>query len=101
MFNSIDTSKKKIYTSDKYDKTIIEIKKEKEKINDFLELDKNIFNEMPNLCNESIYIQDYPKFNNENKASISYGRFKKIEIDGFNINHYCCIDKDSSDSPIQ
>ena len=96
----LDTSKKKIYTSDKYDTTIIEIKKGKEKINDFLDLDKNIFKEKPNLCNESIYILHYPKNDNEQKASISYGRFKKIETDGFNMNHYCCTEKGSSGSPI-
>ena len=84
------------YTSEKYDTTIIEIKKENN--NDFLELDENMFKEQPILYNESIYILQYPKIGNEQKASIGYGIFKKI--DGFNINHYCCTNEGSSGSPI-
>ena len=83
--NEIDINKKMIYINKKYDVTIIEIKKEKENINKFLELDENIFNENPILYNESIYILQYSKYDKEQKAAISYGRFKQIEIDGYNI----------------
>ena len=73
----IDINEKMIYTSKKYDITIIEIEKEKEKINNFLELDENIFNENPVLYNESIYILQYPKYGNKQKAAISYGILKQ------------------------
>ena len=96
----IDINKKMIYTSNKYDITIIEIKKEKENINNYLEIDENIFNENPILNNESIYILQYSKYGKEQKAAISYGRFKQIEKDGYNINHYCSTDEGSSGSPI-
>jgi len=101
----IDINKKIIYMNEKYDITIIEIKKEKENINNFLVLDENIFNENilnenQILCNESIYILQYPKYGNEQKASISYGTFKQIENDGYNIEYYCCTDVGSSGSPI-
>ena len=97
-YKNIEIDKKIIYTSKKYNTTIIEIKKEKENINDFLELDENIFNENPILYNESIYILQYPKYEEEQKAAISYGIIK--QIDDFNIYHYCCTDKGSSGSPI-
>ena len=61
---------------------------------------KILFNDNPILYNESIYILQYPKYGKEQKAAISYGRFKQIEIDGYNINHYCCTDEGSSGSPI-
>ena len=97
-YKNIGIDNKIIYTSKKYDITIIEIKKEN--INDFLELDENIFNENPILYNESIYILQYPKYGKEQKAAISYGILKKIKINDFNIKHYCCTDFGSSGSPI-
>ena len=69
---------RKIYTNEKYDTTIIEIKPEKDKINYFLELDEEIFQE--NLSKESIYILQYPKNLDEQKAAVSYGIFNKIYI---------------------
>ena len=96
--NIIIDNNKNIYTSNIYDTTIIEIKKEIENINDFLELDENIFKENPNILNESIYILQYPKYVDKQKASIGYGIFK--QINGFNINHYCCTKDGSSGSPI-
>ena len=69
---------RKIYTNEKYDTTRIEIKPEKDKINYFLELDEEIFQE--NLSKESIYILQYPKNLDEQKAAVSYGIFNKIYI---------------------
>ena len=52
---------KKINTSKKYDITIIEIKEEK--INNYIKLDSNIFDDNINICNENIYIIQYPEYN--------------------------------------
>ena len=88
-----------IYTSKKYDTTIIEIKKEKDEIFNYLELDKNIFQDNSNLLyyNDTIYILHYPG----NKiASVSYGLLNKKEEINFEMLHYCSTEKGSSGSPI-
>ena len=90
---------RKIYTSIKYDVTIIEIIKEKDEIYNFLELDDNIFNENLNLFNKSIYILHYPRLGYNQEASVSYGILKDIQ-DEYNIIHYCCTLNGSSGSPI-
>ena len=95
---NIKIKNRKIYTSKKYDTTIIEINSEIDKIYDYLELDNKIFNENINICNRSIYILQYPKALNIQKAAISYGIMKNIEE--YNINHYCCTEHGSSGSPI-
>ena len=46
----IEISNRKIYTNQEYDITIIEIKPEIDEINDFLEIDNNIFDEAINIC---------------------------------------------------
>ena len=84
------------YISKKYDTTIIEIKPEKDKINYFLELDEEIFQE--NLSKESIYILQYPKNLNEQKAAVSYGILNQIY--NYDLIHYCCTEPGSSGSPI-
>ena len=91
----IDDNRKK-YTNEKYDTTIIEIKPEKDKINYFLELDEEIFHE--NLSKESIYILQYPKNLDEQKAAVSYGILNKIY--NYDLIHYCCTELGSSGSPI-
>ena len=63
------------YTSLEYDTTIIEINNidcDNENIN-FLEIDNEIFDENINLYNQCIYIIQYPKCINQQKAAISYG----------------------------
>ena len=89
---------RKIYANETYDTTIIEIRPSKDKINQFLELDSNIFKQSPNLIKESIYIIQYPKFLNEQKASVSYGILKNIQ--DYNLNHFCSTCPGSSGSPI-
>ena len=89
-----------IYTKSKeeYDITIIEIKPEKDKIYNFMEIDEKIFLEESNALyneNHSIYIIQYPK---GNEASVSYGIIKSI--DGYNISHKCSTESGSSGSPI-
>ena len=90
-------SNRKIYTSEQYDTTIIEIKPNKDQINYFLDLDQNIF-KSTNLYNESIYIPQYPKFGNEQKAAVSYGILRDIQK--YEIFHFCSTDAGSSGSPI-
>ena len=90
---------RKIYTNIKYDTTIIEIKPEKDKIHNFLEVDKYIFNEELTLFNESIYMLHYQKFGKELKSSVSYGSTKSIE-DDYNINYFCYAEKSSAGGPI-
>ena len=94
----INLNNKIIYTNEKYDITIIEIKKEN--INDYLEIDDKLFDEDPEKFYHSIYIINYPKESiaQVGKVGVSYGTIKKIESN--NINHFCCTDKGSSGSPI-
>ena len=86
-----------IYSNEEYDTTIIEIYPEKDKINNFMEIDEIVFKEESNILynNKSIYIIQYP---NCDKASVSYGIMSNI-ID-YDINHFCCTESGSSGSPI-
>ena len=91
---------RKIYTSEKYDTTIIEIKEE-DKINDYLELDEDIFEEgeEQNLTNKNIYIIQYPSMDKGSQiASLSSGKIKKIQ--DYFICHLCGTKPGSSGSPI-
>ena len=47
---------RKVYTSEKYDTTIIELNSDIDKIYEYLELDDNLFNENINIYDASIYI---------------------------------------------
>ena len=93
-----DIKIKDYYTSIEYDITIIEINNNDENIN-YLEIDDDILDENINIDNKSIYIIQYPKYGNEQKAAVSYGILNKIQ-DKFNIIHYCSTDHGSSGSPI-
>ena len=88
-----------VYTSKKFDTTIIEIKKENDEIYNYLELDNDIFEDNSNVLyyNNTIYILHYPG----NKiASVSYGILSKNEKINYEIIHYCSTEKGSSGSPI-
>ena len=91
-------SNRKIYTNEKYDITIIEIKPDEDEVHYFLEIDKNIFREINNIYNESIYIPQYPKYGNEQKASVSYGILRDIQ--NYDLFHFCSTEVGSSGSPI-
>ena len=80
------------------DITIIEIKPDKDKINYFLELDEIIFNEDKNLGFEDMYMIQYLKLGNKEKAGISYGILK--QINNFKFIHYCYTESESCGSPI-
>ena len=84
----IDESRK-IYTNEKYDITIIEVK-EKDKLDkiEFCNIDNQIFKENPNeiFRNMQIYLLHYPK---GNKMEYSIGLIKNISEDNYTIRHLC------------
>ena len=87
------------YTNKKLDVTIIEIKPNKDEINNFMEIDKKDIKKEKELLEvnyrrKSAYILHYPK----GELCVSYGLINDI-IDG-KINHYCNTDVGSSGSPI-
>ena len=87
------------YTNKEYDITIIEIK-DKDKINNYLELDENIMQKGANklYINNTIYIIQYPW---GQKLGVSYGILNRINEDKeYNFNHLCCTEEGSSGSPI-
>ena len=96
------------YTNKDLDITIIEIKENKDKLNNkYLELDDSISNYFksnqsiePNYLNdkysnESIYIINYPK---DKDIVVSYG--KSPLLNNSEIQHYCSTEPGSSGSPI-
>ena len=91
--------KSKIYSSvrEEYDVFIIKIKDDDE-INNFLEIDKNIFNNLSenSYKDEPIYILHYP---NSEEASVSYGNGIE-KINEYDIKHLCNTESGSSGGPI-
>ena len=95
----IDESRK-IYTSKKYDVTIIEIKQNDNiDSNSFFDLDNRIFNENPNelFKNKQIYLLYYPK---GKQIEYSIGMIKNICEDNFTLRHLCDSSGGSSGGPI-
>ena len=98
--NKIIIGNRKVYTSKKYDTTIVELFEGENDIKDFMELDFDMDGEDFNniYIKKSIYILQYP--NNE-KVSVSYGIIQSIDLaNNYNIFHLCSTDKGSSGSPI-
>ena len=94
----LELNDRKVYTSEKYDITIIQIIPDIDGINNFLEIDKQIFEENY-ICNkDSIYIIQNPLILNKQKAVVSYGITKNLEK--YEINYWCNTDYGSSGSPI-
>ena len=87
---------RKIYTNKLYNTKIIEIK-ENDDINNYLELDENLFgyNIKSLFEKESIYILQYL---NGVKASVSYGIIN--ELNGDNIKNNCWLESGSNGAPI-
>ena len=81
--------KRETYFNKEYNITIIELVEE-DNIKNYLELDDNLFqdNIELNYIYQSIYILHYPDGKN---ANVSYGLINNI--DKYNINHNCKIDK--------
>ena len=86
------------YTNEEYDITIIEIKN-KDKIEDYLELDNDIINsDNESYIGESIYILHYQGSEN---IRVSYGIKKEENKENeYEFNHLCCTEKGSSGGPI-
>ena len=84
------------YFNEVFDLTLIELK-EGDNINNYLELDDNLFkNEIKAFYrNISIYVLQYPLGNN---AAVSYGLSNGIN--NYEINHTCSTEHGSSGSPI-
>ena len=96
----INIGKRRVYTSQLYDTTIIEIFEDKDGIHDSLELDFDLIGDNHNnlYIKKSIYILHYP---NMEKVSVSYGIIKDIDLKNkFDIRHLCCTKEGSSGSPI-
>jgi len=96
----MDNDRRK-YTSEKYDITIIEIKKNEDNLNidSFLDIDEQIFNDNPQeiFKKKSIYLLHYP---HGNMCEYTSGIIKGISLDGIIINHSCQSQPGSSGSPI-
>ena len=88
---------REIYFNKAFDMTLIELK-EKEKINEYLELDDNLFldNAKRKYKDKSIYILHYPE---GKEAKVSYGKLLD-NIGQFNIIHNCITDIGSTGAPI-
>ena len=96
--NILINNNRKIYTNEKYDITIIEII-ETDKINNYLEIDPDIFESNQNVFeSQTIYILQYPNYPKRDKASVSYGILKAFN--DYNFNHLCSTHRGSSGSPI-
>ena len=88
-----------VYTSEKYDTTIIEIKKEKDGINYFLDLDERIFQDNSNVFyyGSTIYILHNP---GNKSPSVSYGILNKSNKYEYENIHFCGTESGSSGGPI-
>ena len=88
--------KRETYFNKDYDIAIIELNTI-DKINNYLELDDNLFIEKEKIFyqDKSIYILQYP---NGNKAGVSYGLLSDLEK--YDIKHLCSTEHGSSGSPI-
>ena len=87
----------KIYLNKDYNITIIEIKEKDGIKNNFLEIDKQLFetNLKKIYEDKSIYVIQYTK---GNKSQVSSGVLK--ELDNYNIKYLCSTGESSSDSLI-
>jgi len=105
-FEIILDEKRKVYTNNNYDITIIELYKEKDGIegdDSFLEVDNKIIDNDMNahfdtiLRDKSIYIIHYP---GGDKLEHAEGIIKLIDKDKYTIHHTCNTRPGSSGSPI-
>ena len=93
----IEITDRKIYFSKVYEISIIELK-EKDNINDFLEIDLNEDISYEKYIDNKLYIPQYQKNQNIN---IFYGLLKEIDLNNnYNFYHSCDVDECSSGSPI-
>lgn len=86
---------RKVYTSEKYDTTIIQILPEKDKLKEFLEIDENNNENDQYYAKKEVYIIQHPQ-----GTESSYSAAKTGGVDEFNIQHFCSTDFGSSGSPV-
>lgn len=85
---------RKVYTSEIYDVTIIEIKKKDNlRKENFLNIDNNIFKDINEYKQKPIYLLHYPK---GKEMNFSPGVIQSIYEDNYNIRHVCDSDPGSS-----
>ena len=91
------TDKRKVYTNEKYDITIIELNPKEDSIdeNSFLDVDTKIYCDNPNyeFRNKDIYIIG-------NIEDYTYGKIKSIDENGITIEHLCSTLPGMSGSPM-
>ena len=92
----IINEERKIYTSIKYDTTIIEINPEIDDIHHFLNLDEDIFKD--NIKYENIYLLQY--IENQNKQKRTKSKCIIDQINDYNIKYQCNSELDSSGCPL-
>ena len=90
------TIKRRMYFNKDFDIALIELK-EIDKVENFLELDDNLFkgNEKIFYEEKSVYVLQYP---NGRIACVSYGLL--ININNYDVTHTCSTENGSSGSPI-
>ena len=91
------------YFNKDYDVTIIEIDEKKDGKYEYLELDDNILNnnKIKQYIGKSIYIIQYPSYQENQQLSVSYGIIKsRFEEKQYDFIHYCSTEFGSSGSPI-
>ena len=88
---------RKTFTDKNLDISIVEIRPNKDDINDFLDIDENVFNNNYESIykNENIYILQYPK---NKKCSFSIDLLERIYKE--KMEYFCSTDYGSSGSPI-
>ena len=86
------------YTNDRYDITIIEIKKNDGIKNEsFFEIDNKIFDDCKIYLKQTIYLLHYPK---GKEMKLSEGLIKNIYEDKYTIEHLCDSNDGSSGGPL-
>ena len=94
----IDNSRK-LFTNEELDVTIIEIKANKDKINEFLEIDELVYKNDEYLkdifASSSLYTLNYTEGSN---IVVSYGLLS--QLNGKDVNHLCNTKEGSSGAPI-
>ena len=99
-YNILIDNKRKVYTNESYDVTVIEIKKD-DNIDEksFFEIEKKIFQENANeiFAKSQIFLLHYPK---AMQAGISTGMIGLIKEDNIRIHHNCDTTNGSSGGPI-
>ena len=100
----INIKNKVIYYNKEYDVVVVEIDEKKDGKYDYLALDDNILkkNKIDDYIGKSVYIIQYPSYQENQQLSVSYGIIKNRfdDEEEYNFRHYCSTEYGSSGSPI-